>query len=84
MCTRMKFNFKCQQCGKGKGKPCRNILIQMATLHSKLGISLPNLAHYTYNTELAIHTLDQMHSYYWYSVSHASAGSSARGTPNLL
>jgi hypothetical protein len=34
----MKFNFKCQQCGKGKEKPS-------TTIHSKLGISLPNLAH---------------------------------------
>jgi hypothetical protein len=48
MCTRMKFNFKYQQCGKGKEKPSRTVLIQMATMHSKLGISLPNFAHYTY------------------------------------
>jgi hypothetical protein len=31
--------FKCQQWGKGKEKPSRTILIQMATMHSKLGIS---------------------------------------------
>jgi hypothetical protein len=35
MCTRMKFNFKCQQCGKEKEKPS-------TTMHLKLGISLPN------------------------------------------
>jgi hypothetical protein len=33
--------FKCQQCGKEKEKPS-------TTMHSKLGLSLPNLAHYTY------------------------------------
>jgi hypothetical protein len=48
MWTRMKFNFKYQQCGKEKEKPSRTILIQMATKHSKVGISLLNFAHYTY------------------------------------
>jgi hypothetical protein len=38
MCTRMKFNFKYQQCGKEKEKPLRTVVIQMATMHSKLGI----------------------------------------------
>jgi hypothetical protein len=51
--TRMKFNFKCQQCGKGKQKPSKSVSIQMATMHSKLGISLPNFAHIGY--ELYIH-----------------------------
>jgi hypothetical protein len=37
------LGVKCQLCGKGKEKPSRTILIQMATMHSKLGISLPNL-----------------------------------------
>jgi hypothetical protein len=45
MCTRMKFNFKYQQCGKEKEKPSRTVLIQMATMHSKLGISLSNLVY---------------------------------------
>jgi hypothetical protein len=40
MCTKKKSNFKCQQCGKGKEG---TLLIQMATMHSKLGIPLPNL-----------------------------------------
>jgi hypothetical protein len=44
-CTRMKFNFKYQQCGKGKEKPSRTILLQMVTMYSKLGISLPNLVY---------------------------------------
>jgi hypothetical protein len=48
MCTRMKFNFKSQQCGKRKEKPSRTVLIQMAAMHSKLGISLPYFIHYTY------------------------------------
>jgi hypothetical protein len=45
MRTRMKFNFKCQQCRKEKEKPSRIVLIQMATIYSKLGISLPNLVY---------------------------------------
>jgi hypothetical protein len=37
----MKFNFKYQQCGKEKEKPS-------TTMHSKLGIPLPNLVFITY------------------------------------
>jgi hypothetical protein len=44
----MKFNFKYQQCGKEKEKPSRIVLIQKTTIHSKLGVSLPNFEHYTY------------------------------------
>jgi hypothetical protein len=36
---------KYQQCGKGKEKPSRTVVIQMATMHSKLGISLSNLVY---------------------------------------
>jgi hypothetical protein len=43
--TRMKFNFKCQQCGKRKQKPSKSVSIQMANMHSELGISLPNLVY---------------------------------------
>jgi hypothetical protein len=45
VCTRMKFSFKYQQCGKGKEKSSRTVVIQMATMHSKLGISLSNLVY---------------------------------------
>jgi hypothetical protein len=45
MCTRMKFSFKYQQCGKRKEKSSRTVVIQMATMHSKLGISLSNLVY---------------------------------------
>jgi hypothetical protein len=38
-----------------KEKPSRIVLIQMATMHSKLATSLPNFAHYTYRL-WTIHT----------------------------
>jgi hypothetical protein len=41
----MKYYFKYQQCGKEKEKPAKTVLIQMATMHSKLGISLLHFAH---------------------------------------